>query len=517
MHFIFNNFVLVMISIKQIIKTNFKKKAGFSNLTHEKILDMALIDVTTHEIVRKYIQQNKRFIVESAEEGYIYKMYTPTMIKVGLKHMATNKNSRVYSTDILDLSTYSNITHIRIYESINIHLVKLPTSVTNLRVQKYGMIDISEFPPYLINLQIESMLGGYKYNTDRNNKIIIANLPKTLRYLKLKSFCKGTILGTLPPFLEEVDVSGIPIDHIEHNYVKKYITSGLVNTAGYLPNLTHIDLSHYFNLDVDNLPSSLIYIRFGFAFDKNIDNLPPNLETLIFGSNFNQTVDNLPRKIKEISFGCFFNRSIDNLPDSLETLWLQNDFNQNIDKLPHNLKKLFIKGKFNRRIDLLPKGLEYLVLKGSFNQEIKNLPDLIRLTITDDFNQSIDFLPHTIKYLIISGDFDQKITKLPKSLIFFGINFALKCPIENLPNATKLISFSDYGTEFWYYDTQSKDEYIKMTKKYICNYTEVIDYRLSFYTMDSSFPISPFSISEDGYTNLDLESVSKSISTPFWK
>ena len=69
-----------------------------------------------------------------------------------------------------------------------------------------------------------------------------------------------------------------------------------------------------FNKLVDNLPSSITHLTFGYWFNQSVDNLPKNLTHLTFGLLFNQKVDNLPQNLMHLTFGQSFNQKVDNLP-----------------------------------------------------------------------------------------------------------------------------------------------------------------------------------------------------------
>ena len=55
-----------------------------------------------------------------------------------------------------------------------------------------------------------------------------------------------------------------------------------------------------FNQLVENLPTNLTYLRFGYYFNQKITNLPSTLTYLAFGKKFNYPIDNLPPNMKQI-------------------------------------------------------------------------------------------------------------------------------------------------------------------------------------------------------------------------
>lgn len=123
-------------------------------------------------------------------------------------------------------------------------------------------------------------------------------------------------------------------------------------------NLQFLVLGWSFNKPVDNLPITLIEIRFGYKFNQLVDNLPFNLKKISFGFSFNQLINNLPNSIKTIIVGKLFNQPIDDLPNSLEQLELGSLFDHPINNLPISLLNLKILSKYHRHdIYQLPKKL----------------------------------------------------------------------------------------------------------------------------------------------------------------
>ena len=63
-------------------------------------------------------------------------------------------------------------------------------------------------------------------------------------------------------------------------------------------NLTYKDSN--FNQSVDNLPSSITHLTFGFHFNQKVENLPSSITHLTFWYCFNQEVNNFPKELKKI-------------------------------------------------------------------------------------------------------------------------------------------------------------------------------------------------------------------------
>ena len=89
-----------------------------------------------------------------------------------------------------------------------------------------------------------------------------------------------------------------------------------------------------FNESVNDLPSQLVQIVFGYCFNQPVDNLPNKLTHLYFDWSFNQPIDNLPNLLTHLSLGLKFNHTIENLPNSLILLHISKCYKKSFDNLP---------------------------------------------------------------------------------------------------------------------------------------------------------------------------------------
>jgi hypothetical protein len=136
------------------------------------------------------------------------------------------------------------------------------------------------------------------------------------------------------------------------------------NTITYLG----FDFHSKYNLPLNNLPSSLIYLKTSNKFNHPINNLPPNLMELTLGYDFNQPINNLPTNLKHLIIIGDFNQMVDNLPNSITHLQFGCDFNQKVDNLPTSLTHLTFGYDFNQSVDNLPNNLTHLTFGRNFNQ-----------------------------------------------------------------------------------------------------------------------------------------------------
>ncbi len=127
----------------------------------------------------------------------------------------------------------------------------------------------------------------------------------------------------------------------------KYIGSNFNQSVDNLPSdITHLTFGYEFNQTVNNLPSSLTHLTFDYEFNQTVNNLPSSITNLTFGLRFNQSVDNLPSDITHLTFGYYFNQSLNNLPRFTECIRLPKMYDNKILNIPKRLKKIYCSGKY---------------------------------------------------------------------------------------------------------------------------------------------------------------------------
>lgn len=188
---------------------------------------------------------------------------------------------------------------------------------------------------------------------DRNSELYLTSVNKNLykfRYL----------------FFDKYDID--MFNDVPEDDMVKIINAKYCVDYTKLVNAKKISFYCDFNEPVDNLPSKLIYLKFGDYFNRPVNNLPSGLIYLKFGQFFNHPVDHLPSGIKKLSFGEFFDQPVDNLPPGLIELKFGDSFDQPIDKLPSSITSLDLsKSYFHQLIDKLPSNLKYIALPESCN------------------------------------------------------------------------------------------------------------------------------------------------------
>ena len=185
--------------------------------------------------------------------------------------------------------------------------------------------------------------------------------------------------------------------------------------------ITHLVITNKFTKKLDNLPNNLKYLYIkGEFYPKNeyiVDKLPNSLELLHCDHSCNRIISVLPPKLKYLRIN-ELNNFIDNLPSSLIYLKTNFDFNKQIDFLPASLKYLYFGHNFNQPINNLPSGILELKLNKLFEQPLSNFPsNLKKLILRKTINHPV-ILPSSLEYLDIkycSIDKDIDIV-LPSSL-----------------------------------------------------------------------------------------------------
>ena len=72
-------------------------------------------------------------------------------------------------------------------------------------------------------------------------------------------------------------------------------------------NIEEIEFGYHFNLELNNLPSSIKTMLFNNDYyDKKLNNLPQGLELLRLPSDYNLPIENIPKELKKIICGIFY-------------------------------------------------------------------------------------------------------------------------------------------------------------------------------------------------------------------
>ena len=86
-----------------------------------------------------------------------------------------------------------------------------------------------------------------------------------------------------------------------------------------------------------NIPFNIKYLKLNCNNQNIIDSLHNNIEELELDSEFNLELNNLPTSIKKIIF-YHYNRELNNLPNSIEYIELPYNYDKKILNIPAKLK-----------------------------------------------------------------------------------------------------------------------------------------------------------------------------------
>lgn len=223
-------------------------------------------------------------------------------------------------------------------------------------------------------------------------------------------------LGEQIYFDEEVDINKILKSQFFLNFTNLIMDEYIIytdpelygdrNHALVLPrNIKRIRFVDSFNRSVDNIPSTVTHLIFGFHFNQYINGcIPTSVTHLIFGNNFNKSIfDCIPSSITYLKFGYSFNRPIENcIPPSVTHLMFGGMFNYLIKGLPSSITYLEFGDRFDQSIKELPSLITHLTLGYWFDKPIKNnIPSSItHLTLSYNYPDADKVhIPTTVKHL----------------------------------------------------------------------------------------------------------------------
>ena len=111
----------------------------------------------------------------------------------------------------------------------------------------------------------------------------------------------------------------------------------LSNSLDNLTQLQQLTWGYDFNQEL-NIPYSVKILKLNCNNRKITDYLPNTIEELYLDKNFNLDLNDLPSSIKILSFNSEsdYNKDLNNLPQSLEKLYLPSNYNKKIINLNPN-------------------------------------------------------------------------------------------------------------------------------------------------------------------------------------
>ena len=233
-----------------------------------------------------------------------------------------------------------NICNLQFIKSeFNQKINNLPNSLTHLTFGNNFNQEVNNLPNSITHLTF-----GRSFNQDVNN------LPNSITHL---------IFGW--NFNQEVNNLSNSITHLTFGYHFNQEVNNLPNS------ITHLIFGVCFNQEVNNLPNSLTHLIFGSNFNQKvdlsfnikylklncnnlylIDYLPNSIEELELDYHFDLELNNLPSSIKKISFhiNSKYNKELNCLPNFIELLQLPQYYDKKIFKIPQELKKLICYKKY---------------------------------------------------------------------------------------------------------------------------------------------------------------------------
>lgn len=205
---------------------------------------------------------------------------------------------------------------------------------------------------YLANLSYYDSFTNLIYDTDK----LYTSFPKNITKLLYDIPTIGlSIPNTVDDLSFGYEVDDSIFDNVPHSVIELKFYKFNRSLSGVIPpNVKVLILSDDFNQPISSgmLPDSIEELWFGENFNRSINNgaIPKNVKKLNFGHYFNQKIiGNIPNGVKDLSFGPEFAKQISGaIPDSIEKLWFGNLlFDQPIlGKIPQNLKRLILPKRY---------------------------------------------------------------------------------------------------------------------------------------------------------------------------
>ena len=151
-------------------------------------------------------------------------------------------------------------------------------------------------------------------------------------------------------------------------YNLQFIGSEFNQKVNNLPNsIIHLTFGQTFNQEVNNLPNSLTYLTFGWHFNQKVD-LPFSVKYLKLNCNNQYLIDNLSNNIEELELDYNFNLELNNLPSSIKKIlfYKNSEYNKELNCLPNFVETIKLPINYNKKISKIPSGLKKLICHISY-------------------------------------------------------------------------------------------------------------------------------------------------------
>ena len=133
-----------------------------------------------------------------------------------------------------------------------------------------------------------------------------------------------------------------------------YFNQPLANSLNKLINLQQLTFGYNFNQPLANSLIKLINLQqltLGYEFKQKLE-IPFNIRILNLECNNQYIINNLPDSIEELELGIWFNLKLDNLPSSMRIIRIKNvKYNWELNNLPKFLKKLILPKEYIKEIE----------------------------------------------------------------------------------------------------------------------------------------------------------------------
>ena len=159
----------------------------------------------------------------------------------------------------------------------------------------------------------------------------------------------------------------IALTHIQFGF---YFNQPLDNLLDNCTSLTHISFGSRFNQPLHNSfdnCTALTHIGIGYNFNQKLE-LPFNIKSLSLDSNNMNYTDHLSDNIEEIELGLHFNLELDNLPSSIKKIIFDkwSKYNKKLNCLPNGLLTLQLPLYYDQQISLIPSALSKLICSENY-------------------------------------------------------------------------------------------------------------------------------------------------------
>ena len=122
------------------------------------------------------------------------------------------------------------------------------------------------------------------------------------------------------------------------------------------------------------MPEKLTHLTFGSQFNQQVK--LPNIKYICIGYNNQNLIDNLPNSIIKLELGYYFNLKLNDLPTSIKIIKFNNEseYNEELNNLPNFVEEIELPKTYSKKMKKIPINLKTIKCSKNYKyiEDFKN-------------------------------------------------------------------------------------------------------------------------------------------------